>query len=398
MSRLVVLFSLFILLSQTYCAIANAPQNLNSPFGIICRWNGIEDAGIKWVRCGAGCSALDWGAINKAPGVFEWSNADSEVRDTCDRLKADILVVLGYTPEWASSGPNKEPSYPPKNLSDWSNFVGRIVSRYKNRIKYWEVWNEPDIGFWQGTIEQYADLVKSAYIAAKRADPDCKIVLGGTAGVNLPFIERIYEQGVGQYFDILAVHPYQWDDIFDDRWFISQLRDLRQLMQKWGDSHKEIWLTELGWSTGDKGITEEVQARLLAQAMIAASTLTDVSVTKYFWFCVKDWGGPGYGIMRPDGSHKPAFNAYKTVISALKDAKYLYSIPNNNLRCHMFCKQGREMLVVWSPDRETHEFKLVPRGRWAKVMHIDGKLEYLDLTSFNQGKLRTSVYLWRKQS
>ncbi|MDH7480923.1 MAG: glycosyl hydrolase [Armatimonadota bacterium] len=380
MSRLVVLLPLFIMLSQKHCAIADAPQNSNSPFGVICSWNGIEDAGIKWVRCGAGCSALDWGAINKAPGVFEWSNADSEIRDICDRLKADILVILGYTPEWASSGPNKEPSYPPRNLSDWSNFVGRIVSRYKNRIKYWEVWNEPDIGFWQGTVEQYADLVKSAYVAAKRADPDCKIVLGGTAGVNLPFIEQIYEQGVGQYFDILAVHPYQWGDIFDDRWFNSQLRDLRQLMQKWGDGHKEIWLTELGWSTGDKSITEEVQARLLAQAMITAYTLTDVNVTKYFWFCVKDWGGPGYGLIRPDGSRKPAFNAYRTVISALKDAEYLYSIPNDNLRCHMFCKQGREMLAVWSPDRETHEFKLPSAHQWEKLMHIGGKLEYLDLT------------------
>ncbi len=209
MNRIIVLVPLLVfLLGQS--VLANVLRNPKSPFGVICPWEGIEDAGIRWVRCGAGCTALDWGAINKAPGVFEWNHADNEVRNSCDKYKADLLVILGYTPKWASSGPNGEPAYPPKNLSDWSEFVRRIVYRYRNRIKYWEVWNEPDIGFWQGDIREYADLLKSAYVAAKKADPDCKIVFGGTAGVNIPFLERIYEHGVANYFDIMAVHPYQW--------------------------------------------------------------------------------------------------------------------------------------------------------------------------------------------
>ncbi len=149
-------------------------------------------------------------------------------------------------------------------------------------------------------------------------------------------------------------------------------------MDKWGDGHKEIWLTELGWSTGDVSITEEVQARLLAQAMITAHTLSNANVTKYFWFCVKDWGGPGYGLIRSDGSRKPAFDAYRMVINVLKNAEYIRTIPHENLRCHLFGKQGKELLAVWSPDKEMYEFKLPLKKDWQKIMYLDGKIESYD--------------------
>lgn len=342
----------------------------DSPFGVVCPWSGTKDAGVKWIRCGAGCTALDWGAIEKERGVFDWKAADAEVRGIIAE-GASPLPILGYSPKWASSG--SDGSYPPADLHDWSDFVYRMVSRYKGKIKYWEVWNEPDIGFWKGTIEQYTDLLKSAYVAAKRADPECKIVFGGTAGVNLPFTERVYQNGGKYYFDVMAVHPYQWGDSFDDEWFVRQLTDLHRLMEKWGDGHKEIWLTELGWSTGDSGITEEVQARLLAQALITSRSIPEANVTKTFWFCVKDWGGPGYGLLREDGSRKPAIEAYRFVTSALEGAEYVCRLPDPTLRCHVFRKDGRLLLAAWSPGKETATLNLPPDIKWTTVRRLGSK-------------------------
>ena len=342
----------------------------DSPFGVVCPWAGTKDAGMKWIRCGAGCTALDWGAIEKERGVFDWQAADAEVRGIIAE-GASPLPILGYSPKWASSGPDG--NYPPADLRDWSDFVYRMVYRYKGKIKYWEVWNEPDIGFWKGTIEQYSDLLKSAYVAAKRADPDCKIVFGGTAGVNLPFTERVYQNGGKYYFDVMAVHPYQWGDTFDDEWFVSQLRDLHLLMQKWGDGHKEIWLTELGWSTGDKGITEEVQARLLAQALITSQCMPEANVTKTFWFCIKDWGGPSYGLLGDDGSRKPAFEAYKFVTRALEGAEYVARLPHPALRCHVFRRDGRLLLAAWSPGKESASLTLPDDIEWTLIRRFGGK-------------------------
>lgn len=360
-----------------FVADAAVVQNPSSPFGVICPWGGIKDAGIKWVRCGAGCTALDWGAVEKERGVFDWKGADAEVNTGTSGEGVDLLPIFGYTPKWASSGPNGETGYPPKDLRDWSDFVYRMVDRYKHNVKYWEVWNEPDIGFWSGTIQQYADLLKSACVAAKKADPECRIVFGGTAGVNLPFIERVYQNGGKYYFDVMAVHPYQWGDTFNDEWFAGQLRDLYRLMRKYGDGHKEIWLTEFGWSSGDKNITEDVQARLLAQCFITSLTLPDANVTKAFWFSVKDWGGPGHGLLRADGTRKPAFGAYRFVTEALEGAEYVRPLSHGELRCHMFRKEGRQLLAAWRRDKGTGALQLPTEGEWTTVRRLVGTEEPL---------------------
>lgn len=367
------------------CALLSAPalsaavRNPDSPFGVICSWDRIRDAGVKWVRCGAGCTALDWGAVEKARGVYDWKNADAEVNGWTEKEGVDLLVILGYTPKWASSDANGDNSAPPRDLRDWTDFVYNVVSRYKGKVKYWEVWNEPDIGFWTGTIEQYSDLLKSAYVAAKKADPECRVVFGGLAGVNLPFAERVYQNGGGPFFDVMAVHPYQWGDTFNDEWFALQLRNLRDLMKRHGDGHKEVWLTELGWSTGDSGITEDIQARLLQQIMITSLTLGDANVTKAFWFSVKDWGGPGYGLIRPDGTRKPAFDAYRFVTGLLEGAQYLGPLEHDTLRCHRFRRSdGRLLVAAWHPGKEKAPLAL-PRDRsWTRMARFGGSVELRD--------------------
>jgi len=353
-------------------AVQAANPNWDSPFGIVCPWAGVKEAGIGWVRGGAGATGLgNWCDTEKTRGVYTWEGSDAELKGD---LEAGLtpLPILGYTPAWASSGPNKEASAPPKNLFDYARFVGDIASRYKGRVPCWEVWNEPDIGFFSGTVSQYADLLKTAYIAAKTADPGCEVLFGGTAGVNIPFVKGVYDFGGRDFFDIMAVHPYQWGDTFNDEWFVSQLCELRKLMNSNGDSHKQIWLTELGWSTGDAGITEEVQARLLTQSMVTALTLHKMGVTRAFWFCVKDWGGPGYGILRPDGSKKPAYTAYSTLTKTLRNAVYAGRLAlGEGVRCHVFTRGSAKTVVavIWAPHETL--VKLPASSKISEVEIID---------------------------
>ena len=388
MKRVISIIALLIIPQMLSATTIKSPE---VEFGVICPWGGIKDAGVQWVRCGAGCTALDWGAIEKGRGVYDWTNADNEVKSTLAENGA-ILPILGYSPKWASSGPNGEGAYPPKDLKDWSDFVYRIVSRYKDRISYWEIWNEEDIGFFKGTAQQYTDMLKSAYIAAKRADPSCKVVLGGTAGVNLPFIEQVYQNGGGYYFDVMACHPYQWGDTFDDEWFSAQLRDLHQLMTKHGDGGKEVWLTELGWSTGDKAITNDIQARLLVQAFITSFSLRDAGVRKAFWFSVKDWGGPGYGLIADNGERKPAFLAYRWFMDVFRDAVYLRPYKADGLRCHLFIQGGHVMLATWSPDKTVRQLRLPEGMKWTKYQRMMKPVETLNESRISVGPEPIVVY------
>ncbi len=333
------------------------PARQDSPFGIVCPWGHLKDAGISWVRCGAGATALgNWANIHKGPAQFDWKSSDSELYGVCNTENLSPLVILGYTPDWLSTGEKDKSAYPPKDYLQYADFVKSAVTRYKANINYWEIWNEPDIGFWKGSIPQYVNLLKTGYCAVKAADPKARVVFGGLAGVNLRFLEEAYDYGAGPFFDVMAVHPYQWGDTFNDDWFVSQLVELRRTLNKHGDPHKPIWLTEFGWSTGDANITPEVQARLLTQSVTTAMTLRDIGVEKLFWFSVKDWGGPGHGIIDKDSKPKPAYKAYKTLIKYLKGLDYLGSQDVGEfVRFHVFGKKdGGHVGVLWSTDKEPH--------------------------------------------
>lgn len=333
-----------LVLSVASAAVAEA----ESPFGVVCPWGGLKSAGIRWVRCGAGATALgNWPRTEPEQGKLDWTSSDEELRSSLGQNLVP-LPIIGYTPEWASS--EGKPSSPPRDVHSYAGFVRRFVERYKSEIRQIEIWNEPDIDFFSGTTSQYTELLKAGYTAARLGNPGCRVVFGGTAGVNLKFIEGVYDLGGGSFFDVMAVHPYQWGDRFEDEWVASQLKGLRVLMNSRGDSHKPIWLTELGWSTGDKKITEEVQARLLVQAMVTALSLRPIGVERAFWFSVKDWGGPGYGLLREDGSRKPAFKAYSVLTKALNEVDYLGRIDvGPEARCHVFRRQsGTTVAVVWS--------------------------------------------------
>ncbi|MBI3920167.1 MAG: hypothetical protein HY318_02020, partial [Armatimonadetes bacterium] len=324
-----------------------------SPFGVVCPWPGVSKAGIKWCRVGAGATPLtDWPGIEKERGKFDWRAADGELKSFDDPEGLSLLPILGYTPQWASRAPaaNDFQFYPPKDIRDFSRFVRACVGRYKHRVRVWEVWNEPNIGFFHGSVADYAEMVKAACVAAKQADPTCRVAMG-CAGVDVDFLRRLYEFGCGPFFDVMSVHPYQWGAQFNDGWMIDKLEACRKLMDEYGDHQKEIWLTELGWSLSE-GVTAEQQANLLVQAMVTALTVRErLKVEKFFWFSVKDWGVPGHGLFDVDGKPKPSFVAYQVLTGALEGARYVGQWKvSDKARAHRFEREGQPVLMLWNPS------------------------------------------------
>lgn len=117
-------------------------------------------AGIGWVRI----AGTEWSRVEPRKGEFDWWAAD-RIIDLARGLGFEILAPLAYTPQWASSAPTGLPAglrtrAPPRDLRDWEAYVAATVSRYRDRVHYWQVWNEPDLaGFWAGTPHEYAELL-----------------------------------------------------------------------------------------------------------------------------------------------------------------------------------------------------------------------------------------------
>jgi xylan 1,4-beta-xylosidase len=152
---------------------------------------------------GDGTPALKWGSTNAysedANGnpVYNWTIVDS-IFDTYVQRGIKPLAEIGFMPEALSTNPqpykhNWAPgnkynniftgwSYPPNNYKKWSEliyeWVRHSVQRYgKKEVEswYWELWNEPNIGYWHGTVQEYCKLYDYSSNAVKKALPTAKI-------------------------------------------------------------------------------------------------------------------------------------------------------------------------------------------------------------------------------
>ena len=127
---------------------------------------------------------VSWGTLNPSRGTYDWTNLDRAV-DLAVSHGVDIIYTFGYTPAWAQTSPTVP------NLADWQKFVSVITTRYKKRIKYWELWNEPNVSnFWQGTTGQLVSMAAAAYPIIGQMPPptyhfDCQAMASDTTSLSL---------------------------------------------------------------------------------------------------------------------------------------------------------------------------------------------------------------------
>lgn len=235
-------------------------------------------------------------------------------------------------------------------------------------------------------------MVKTAAAGVRIGNPKAYVVFGGMAGVDKSFLDRCYQYGVKDYFDVMAAHPYQWGKKFNDEWFFVKLERLHSLMKSWDNLNKPVWLNEIGWSTGNEKISENDQARLLVQCYVSALSRLDLGIERIFWYCAKDWGGPSYGVYAPDGHKKPAWYAYQTMVQSLKGLKCIGQIKVDvPVRSYVFGdEQGNKaIIVVWSAELESYDVVLPLKKEPRQAWNMLGKK--LSLTNLEEEKLRLQV-------
>jgi xylan 1,4-beta-xylosidase len=163
----------------------------------------FQDRVHNLLTTGDGTAALKWGSTNvftedlRGNPVYNWTILN-RIFDTYKLLGVTPYVEIGFMPEALSTHPHPYRhhwpdgplftgwSYPPNDYNQWSELIYRWVqhsiARYgRSAVAHWdwEVWNEPDIGYWHGTPEEYFKLYDYTAVAVKRALPEAR--LGGPA-------------------------------------------------------------------------------------------------------------------------------------------------------------------------------------------------------------------------
>jgi hypothetical protein len=192
-----------------------------------------KDAGYESVRAWAWYRVFLWSSVEPVPGEFQWGASDRFMEEM-EEKDMEALAVLGYPPAWASTYSiaererlglrengkfaNSSDRYQPRDIEEWKNYVRAVVTRYKGRVKYWEIYNEVDFhppgmqATFTGTTEDYFELLKTAYEVIKSVDPEAQVMpagfslLRGVTDTEMPL--DLLKMGAAQYFDIFALHGY----------------------------------------------------------------------------------------------------------------------------------------------------------------------------------------------
>ena len=221
----------------------------------------MKELGVLWDR-----SDWWWHVIEPEPGKFDFSFPDKAVK-YFEKNHIQIYPILCYGAAWweGHNAPTEE-----EHFKNYGEYVYQTVKRYKDHFTYWSVWNEPNIRpFWtpEPNPDHYAKLLKIAYRAAKKADPECRIcapVVAPLGEWDQKFVERLYQLGCKDYFDVFDYHYYRNNP--PEKEVPAELADIRALMNRYGDD-KPIWISETGVSGMIAGKPEsyEKQAALVVR-------------------------------------------------------------------------------------------------------------------------------------
>jgi hypothetical protein len=330
----------------------------------------MQEAGIKWGR-----QDFTWRRIEKEKGQYQFQDYDRLV-DLCNHYGILLFGNLAYAPDF------HDPRTP-EGVEAYCNFVSETVKHFAGKLKFWQLWNEPNGGFWKGTPAEYARLMAAAGKAIHQANPDAKVLGLNMAFCDVLWAEKILNLVPYDCFDIACFHPYRppsapeerfdwWElDQYVKSWhrhdlkpdyplikmtFLEQTDELIKVMKKFGNP-KPIWITEICWNSHihPYGTLETRQAELVVRFHILA--IASRKIEKVFWWTLHDTGTRQFdqadmvGLLRNDLTPKYAYYAFSFMTRMLEQQSWLRNdVFGPDIYAVVFTdkKTNQDIIAAWS--------------------------------------------------
>jgi len=234
--------------------------------------------------------------------VSSWAKYDRIVASAVAH-NIELIMRVDRTPAWACERGCTTPEFraglavdgnstgPPDDLADYGRFLATLVRRYRGQVRFFQVWNEPNLknewGWQDPKPADFLALLRVGYEAVKSANPDAIVLFPGLAPTDgldprapmteLEYLDAIYTLGGAAYFDIMAAQNYglgqpptehryiflrgrdnwNWRHPIDTRNDVSRVILLREVMERHGDLATPVWVTEFGYNAAPDDIPLE---------------------------------------------------------------------------------------------------------------------------------------------
>lgn len=205
----------------------------------------VAELGVKWIRLQSG-----WQKTEQEKGVYDFRWLDEQVDNLLQRgLKPWLCLCYGnrlyddLAKEFYGAV-GCPPIRGEEAKQAWIRYVEATAEHFKDRIEYYEVWNEPE-GTWcwrpEPCAKEYTQFCIDTGNAVKRVDVAAKIITGSHYDDTLQFFNEEFSNGILSIADAVSYHSYNYDETMSMQRAVA----LRGLLQSYG-SHAEIIQGESG--------------------------------------------------------------------------------------------------------------------------------------------------------
>lgn len=321
---------------------------------------------------------MHWYQVEPARNQWNWDILDREV-ELAQRHNVDLELPFGETPDWAgtakSDGLFDKPATPDvANLDDWRTFIRTQAERYKGRILYYEIWNEPDLPKSRliGTPERMLTLAREAYTVLKQVDPNIKVISPSPVNPNgLDWLDRYLELGGGKYADIIGYHFYVRTR---PEAMLDLILPAKEIMQKHGVGDKPLWNTESGWIRSP--LADHVDPVRQAPGWAARAYILNwaAGVGRFYWYAWDDDGGDSIPFTEEDErTITISARAYGEVQKWLVGARMeSCEKDSSGTWTAKLTRDGRSAWILWNED---HDLKFDVPKSWGvdRITKLSGE-------------------------
>jgi hypothetical protein len=324
-------------------------------------WPLHYDLGLKWIRVAYWDSVLNWHYVEQEKGKLTIDPLADQMVTEGARNGVEVVLCLAYgnwlyTPQGSRKRakqifevPNEmaPPPITPEMLAGYKNFVRFMVRHFRDRIRYFEIWNEPCNDYsWNNkpAPKEYAQLVKEVAPIIRQEAPQAKIVMPDvgirpSGDGNDRYLRACLEEGIGPLFDVMTTHPFYGNSQASQSYlnYPSDVKHWKQLTQSHG-FRGEYMMTESGFyapypkkthpwfAPNEVDVSEIVKAKCLAKFMLTNAALNLTAFWNQSWDDQYPfWDGT---LLRntfsadplPPQQPQPAYYVLRTLSTALEGA------------------------------------------------------------------------------
>lgn len=335
----------------------------------------IQKLGVYSVRIQSG-----WARNEPEEGVYDFAALDEEIDELLRRGILPWLCLCYGHPMYyegdagalRAGGIGHVPIHTEKERAAWQNYVKQVVTRYRGRIRRYEVWNEPDVSvFFLGEkdwVKSYLEMLRLTVPVIRQADPDAVVIActGNNRGL-LPLLEG----GMGELVDEYSFHNYS---AFPDEQDLQARAAIGHIRDRYAP-HMKLIRGEAGCPSynaptsfgalHDMKTSETIQAKWAARHLIADFADPVVEETSYFhayeFLHFTRQHHYYYGALRRDYSRKPVYDVLQRLARLFDgdtQAAPFYSMSFHGeqkeetlgVKCFAFERCGLPLFAYWRAE------------------------------------------------